>query len=238
MRLTKVLFDKISEIPRHYRFVRYGPKKWRDYQARDYEPPYWYKWTGESPYTPEEQNKIKLGESIGWYANNVDKLKVVDPNEWLYRVGDKVQVLTGKDKGKYGYVSKVFPEGNVIIVAGRNCSYETRDNIGCERKEKPLQHHEVSLLDPKDEKPVDVEFKVSSEGEKVRISKRSGHVIYWPPEYLPDGSMKRDYVCGEKDTDAEEAKKMTYTPSLDSWEEELVNHYNVQDHPRKKTYWY
>ena len=41
MRLTKVLFDKFSEIPRHYRFIRYGPKKWRDYQARDYEPPYW-----------------------------------------------------------------------------------------------------------------------------------------------------------------------------------------------------
>ena len=66
-----------------------------------------YKWTGESPYSPEEQNKIKLGESIEWYANNVDKIKVVDPNEWLYRVGDKVQVLSGKDKGKHGTISKV-----------------------------------------------------------------------------------------------------------------------------------
>lgn len=66
-----------------------------------------YKWTGESPYSPEEQNKIKLGASIGWYENNVHKLKVVDPNEWLYRVGDKVQVLAGKDKGKTGIISKV-----------------------------------------------------------------------------------------------------------------------------------
>ena len=41
MRLTKLLLEEANNLPRHYRFIRYGKIKWRDYQARDFEPPYW-----------------------------------------------------------------------------------------------------------------------------------------------------------------------------------------------------
>jgi len=38
---------------------------------------------------------------------------------------------------------------------------------------------QLSLLDPKDKKPVEVEFRVNTSGERVRVSKRSGFIIEW-----------------------------------------------------------
>lgn len=240
MRLTKLLLAevKLSEIPRHYRFIRYGERKWRDYQMRYYEPPYWYKWSDKSPYSPQEQDRISIGADLKWYKTNIHKLRVVQPDEWLYRIGDKVQVLEGKDKGKTGLIKKVVPEGNMILVGGRNTKYVDAGESRITTVEKPLQHHQVSLLDPIDKKPTDIEFRVNEDGEKVRISTRSGHIIYWPPEYLPDGTKKDQYVCGSKDTNYDDACTVTYTPSLDDWEEELAKHYKVDDPPRRKTYWY
>lgn len=237
MRLTKLLLE---DLPRHYRFIRYGQQKWRDYQTRHYEPPYWYKWTAASPYSPEEQMKIRQGDSLQWYRHNIHKLPVVDTDKWLYRIGDRVHILTGKDKGKIGTIKKVYPEGNIIVVGGRNCKVEYSDDNGYQKTEQPLRHHEVALLDPKDNQPVDdVEFRVNGDGYKVRVSTRSGHIIYWPSEYLPDGSEKDSYLSGEKDTGYEEAMRVTYTPSLDDWEEELAKHYKVEDEkPRIKTFFY
>ena len=65
-------------------------------------------------------------------------------------------------------------------------------------------------------------------------------MIFWyrPPEYLPDGNTKEDYVTNTHDTDYDTACEVTYKPSLDDWEEELAKHYEVKDPARRTTYWY
>nr|CAB3263969.1 39S ribosomal protein L24, mitochondrial [Phallusia mammillata] len=261
MRLTRTLFKRgwwrpWDAPPKYGSLIKYGPLKWKDYQSPFVEPPYWYKWSTTSPYHPIEQHKILSAEHVGWYKNNFWKQKIIPPDEWLYQVGDKVEILEGKDKGKQGDVTQVVPQGNIIIVGGLNTKYEKRGKLKTKllvssntliffstdgeirRREEPLQHHEVSLLDPTDKKPVEVEFRVNETGQRVRVSLRTGHVVEWPPEILYDGTKKESYVCGDKDTSYEEACKRTYKPTMEFWEDELKALYNIKDPPRRKTYWY
>ena len=50
--------------------------------------------------------------------------------------GDKVIVITGKDKGKTGEVTKVMPKDNKVVVAGVNMAKRhqkpSQENAGCE----------------------------------------------------------------------------------------------------------
>jgi len=106
------------------------------------------------------------------------------------------------------------------------------------RVEKPLNQHQVQLIDPSDDEATDVELRVNDKGEKVRVSARTGHIIYWPSEHLANGTKKEDQAAGTKDTLYEEAVRVSYTPSLDDWEDELAKHYGVVDKERITTYWY
>ncbi|MBE9604225.1 50S ribosomal protein L24 [Acetobacteraceae bacterium H6797] len=97
--------------------------------------------------------------------------------------GDKVQVLTGKDKGKRGEVVRVIPTENRAVVQGVNVM--TRHNKprgmgqagGIEKVEAPIQLSNLALIDPKSDKPTRVGFKVLEDGKKVRVAKASGEVI-------------------------------------------------------------
>lgn len=99
--------------------------------------------------------------------------------------GDKVVVLTGKDKGSEGEVLKVFPKDDKVLVQG--CQMITKHVKpsqaaagGIQRTEAPIHVSNVALKDPKDGKPTRVGFKVVGEGDdakKVRFAKRSGEVI-------------------------------------------------------------
>ncbi|CAK8690914.1 large ribosomal subunit protein uL24m-like [Clavelina lepadiformis] len=244
MRLTRFLLEKRGWLrlpgkpPESFRLIRHGALKWRDYRPREIDPPYWYKWTLTSPYSAEEQQKIMTGQTIAWYQHNYNKMKIVPPDKWLYEVGDKVQILVGKDEGKQGEVIQVVREGNLIVVGGLNCKRQTSEGGMMSDVEQPLQHHEVSLIDPKTSKPVSVEFKVSPEGKRVRVSKESGHIIHWPPEKLADGTLKSEFKCGEKDTTYEDACKRTFVPTMETWEEELQKISGINDPPRRKTFWY
>ncbi|MAP93734.1 MAG: 50S ribosomal protein L24 [Ponticaulis sp.] len=96
--------------------------------------------------------------------------------------GDRVVVLTGRDKGKQGEVTKVMPQENRVIVSGvnvvtRHQKPSQMDPGGIKRFEAPIHTSNVSLLDPKDGKPTRVGFKVDEHGRKVRIAKRSGEAI-------------------------------------------------------------
>ncbi|MEE4210813.1 MAG: 50S ribosomal protein L24 [Parvularcula sp.] len=95
--------------------------------------------------------------------------------------GDKVVVLTGKDKGSEGEVLKVFPKENKVLVQG--CQMVTKHQKptqgsggGLQRMEAPIHVSNVALKDPKDGKPTRVGFE-TRDGKKVRIAKRSGEVI-------------------------------------------------------------
>ncbi len=98
------------------------------------------------------------------------------------RKGDKVVVITGKDKGKQGEVVRVFPSENRAVVQGVNVvRRHTRQTAAQEGgiipKEMPIQISNLALRDPKDGKPTRVGYKFLADGKKVRFAKRSGEVI-------------------------------------------------------------
>lgn len=95
---------------------------------------------------------------------------------------DRVIVIAGKDKGKVGEITAVLPKENRVVVAGINMiSRHTKPSQanaqgGIVRREASIHASNVAHLDPKDNKPVRVGFKMVKD-QKVRIAKRSGEEI-------------------------------------------------------------
>ena len=98
------------------------------------------------------------------------------------RKGDKVIVLTGRDKGRTGEVIKVRPTENKALVRGvnmvkRHQRQSPTQEGGIISKEGPVHLSNLALADPKDGKPTRVGFKIVGKGDdqkKVRVAKRSG----------------------------------------------------------------
>ena len=96
--------------------------------------------------------------------------------------GDKVVILSGKDKGKQGEVIKSIPKDGKVIVAGVNVAVRHRKpnqanpQGGLERREAPMHVSKVALQDPKTGKPTRVRFE-ERDGKKVRVAARSGELI-------------------------------------------------------------
>ncbi|WP_039455048.1 50S ribosomal protein L24 [Candidatus Jidaibacter acanthamoebae] len=99
------------------------------------------------------------------------------------RKGDKVIIITGKDKGKKGEVIKVLPTDNKVVVSGLNIAHKhvkpskTNPQGGIIPKEMPLNISNVAHVDPKTDMPTKVGFKFLADGKKIRYAKRSGEVI-------------------------------------------------------------
>jgi large subunit ribosomal protein L24 len=93
--------------------------------------------------------------------------------------GDRVVVLSGKDKGKEGVVSRALPDQRKVVVEGVNTAKRHRasrsatDTGGIIDIDKPIQVSNVAVISPKDGKPTRVGYKVV-DGKKVRICKRTG----------------------------------------------------------------
>ena len=98
------------------------------------------------------------------------------------RKGDKVVVLTGRDKGRVGEVIEVRPAAGRALVRGinmvkRHQKQTPQHEGGIISKEATVHLSNLALADPKDGKPTRVGFKFVGEGEsrrKVRVAKRSG----------------------------------------------------------------
>jgi len=96
--------------------------------------------------------------------------------------GDKVVILSGKDKGKHGEVTKAMPKESKVVVAGVNIATRHRKPTqgqpegGLDRFEAPLHVSKVALEDPKTGKPTRVRFEVQ-DGKKVRVAVKSGEKI-------------------------------------------------------------
>jgi len=96
--------------------------------------------------------------------------------------GDKVIVTTGKDKGKTGEITTVFPKENKVIVGGvnmvkRHTKPSQESAGGIISKEMPIHVSNVALVDPKTGKATRVGYKVEKDGRKVRVAKKSGEVV-------------------------------------------------------------
>ena len=101
------------------------------------------------------------------------------------RKGDRVIVLTGRDKGKKGEVLSVVPSDNRAIVQGvnvvrRHTKQSQTSEGGIIAKEAAIHLSNLAHEDPKDGKPTRVGFKELADGTKVRVAKRSGEVIPTP----------------------------------------------------------
>ncbi len=98
------------------------------------------------------------------------------------RKGDKVVVLTGKDKGRSGEVLRVMPKDDKAVVRGvniirRHQKQSQSQEGGIISKEAPIHLSNIAIADPKDGKPTRVGFRIEADGKKVRVAKRSGVVI-------------------------------------------------------------
>jgi large subunit ribosomal protein L24 len=96
--------------------------------------------------------------------------------------GDKVVVLTGRDKGKSGEVLRVLRADERVIVQGVNIiKRHTRPSPGepggILEKEAAIHISNVAHLDPKSNKATRVGYRVLGDGRKVRYAKRSGEVL-------------------------------------------------------------
>ncbi|MBO43663.1 MAG: 50S ribosomal protein L24 [Rhodospirillaceae bacterium] len=96
--------------------------------------------------------------------------------------GDKVMVMTGKDKGKVGEVMRIVMKDNRAFVQGVNVAKRhTRPSQsnpgGIIDKELSVHLSNLAHVDPKENKPTRVGFRTLEDGRKVRFAKVSGEVI-------------------------------------------------------------
>jgi large subunit ribosomal protein L24 len=96
--------------------------------------------------------------------------------------GDKVVVITGRDKGKSGEVLEVRPTEGRAVVRGvalvkRHQRQTQNQQGGIITREAAVNLSKLAVADPKDGKPTRVGFKVLEDGRKVRVAKRSGEQI-------------------------------------------------------------
>ena len=95
--------------------------------------------------------------------------------------GDRVIVLTGKDKGKEGDILSVNPKEGRAVVSGVNMvtrhQRQTQTAQGGRiQKEASIDLSNLAFVDPKDGGPTRVGFRME-DGKKVRFAKKSGEVI-------------------------------------------------------------
>ena len=92
------------------------------------------------------------------------------------KVGDLVQVISGKDKGKQGKIAKVMTEDDKVVVEGVNVvTRHTKPNArnqqgGKVTKEAPLHASKVMPIDPATGKPTRVKIKIDK-GEDGKVTK-------------------------------------------------------------------
>ena len=98
------------------------------------------------------------------------------------RKGDKVVVITGRDKGRAGEVMKVMPKDNRALVRGvnmmtRHQKQSASEEGGIVRREAPIHLSNIAIQDPDGGKATRVGFKFLEDGKKVRFAKGSGETI-------------------------------------------------------------
>ena len=99
-------------------------------------------------------------------------------NKIKLKKGDEVIVITGKDKGKTGKITKIQPIKSRAIVAGINKfkKHQKPDNNqagGIIEKEMPIHISNLAYYDSKNKKGVRIGIKFSDKGKKIRFNKQT-----------------------------------------------------------------
>ena len=96
--------------------------------------------------------------------------------------GDKVKVITGKDKGKEGVILAAFPKQDRVLVEGVNIvkkhikPNQLNPQGGIVSQEAAIHVSNVMLIDPKSGEPTRVGYKIE-DGKKVRFFKSNNQII-------------------------------------------------------------
>ena len=120
------------------------------------------------------------------------------------RKGDKVKIISGKDKGELGYIAHVLTKSNKVIVLKENdenpdqplplnaaVKHKKSRNPQAEKSARiripvPIHISNVMVLDPKDNAPTRVGRKLDSKKKLVRFAKRSGQTFKDEPQMEKD----------------------------------------------------
>jgi len=99
-----------------------------------------------------------------------------------FKIGDKVVVIAGKDKGKEGKITKVLRSENKIVIEGVNVVKKhikpNGQNAGSiVELEAPINASNAMMIDPKTKKRTRIGHKIDKNGKKVRVAKKSNEVI-------------------------------------------------------------
>ncbi|XP_050295680.1 probable 39S ribosomal protein L24, mitochondrial [Anthonomus grandis grandis] len=169
--------------------------------------------------------------------------------EWSYFRGDRVEILVGKDKGKQGIVKQIFEERNWILVDGLNCKLKNLgkdtkkdfDGVYIQEEQPLLVTTDVALVDPSDFQATEFEWRFTEEGNKVRVSLRTGRIIPIPGsvEETIDYKSKGTYKEQPKDTKADVVSEVTFQPKLCTFEMDIMEDMGIkEDRVPVKSYWY
>ena len=99
------------------------------------------------------------------------------------RKGDKVIVISGKDKGKQGTVSNLLSDGKCYVSGIKIVKKHTKPNPqagiqgGIVEKESPVDLSNIAIFNPSSKKQDKVSIKVLEDGKKIRTFKSSGKEI-------------------------------------------------------------
>jgi large subunit ribosomal protein L24 len=149
------------------------------------------------------------------------KGQLIPAHRWHIGTGDKVQIMSGKDRGMQGVVQRVIRAENRLFVKGLNLHWKAvkaRGNAGEGggrfQREAPVHYSNVMLLDPAtvedgwpevEAVPTRHAIGWDNTGRRVRVAKKSGQIIE-RPEYQPKMKTRTD---GFKDTQVDLATKTT-----------------------------
>jgi large subunit ribosomal protein L24 len=96
--------------------------------------------------------------------------------------GDHVIVLSGKDKGRTGTVTRVLPKDGKVVVDGLNVAArhrkpsQTNPQGGIDRAPAPMHISKVAIATA-DGKPTRVRFETGKDGKKSRVAVKTGETI-------------------------------------------------------------
>ncbi|KAI8043379.1 probable 39S ribosomal protein L24, mitochondrial [Drosophila gunungcola] len=247
MRMTQFLASKLknfSNLPKEYmerskKQVYWQTPKEVNYLPRTVERKR-FRYTTNRPWTGHFRQQNMPG--------TVRRKVLVEPIEdWSFFRGDRIEVLVGKDKGKQGIVTQVIPERNWVIVEGLNWHYR---KVGGEKEfpgiiiksEAPLHvTKDIRLVDPSDLQGTDFEWRFTEEGEKVRVSMRSGRIIPVPEtnNQTHDYKTPNAYIEREKDTPGAVVGEITFQPKLSTFEMDIMEEMGIkEERTPAKSYWY
>ncbi|EGD75163.1 hypothetical protein PTSG_06816 [Salpingoeca rosetta] len=157
------------------------------------------------------------------------KPPIVPLENWDIVSGDLVEVVAGmKDIGKRGRVKEVIRKKNLLVVEGVNMrtrrippSEENPDG-GFASMAVPMPYTNVSLIDPTDNKPCDVDYQVGDDGKRARVSTRTNTAIPKPVWKRRDFATRSEYNESPLDTKADVVAAVTYKATVLSFEEDVL----------------